>query len=195
MRCGRYVSVPGFRTLALIFAVAALCTATSVPRLTVEQLIDQSESIVSGQVVRSWSSWDRSYQFVWTHHEVTLQDAVKGELQGTVVVSEPGGTVDGKTMLIPGAVQFTTGEDVVLFLYRTPVGYLRTVGYGQGKYTLSRDRRIRSYGTQVELVAPAGPPGEAETATTLLGSLEGLPLAEFKRRVSAIVHARQGSAR
>ncbi len=179
----------------MLFAIAAVCTATSVPRLSVEQLIEQSESIVSGRAIRSWSSWDRSHQFIWTHHEIALQDVVKGELRATVVVSEPGGTVDGKTMVIPGAVQFTPGEDVVLFLYRTPVGYLRTVGYGQGKYSISRDRRIRSSGAQAEFVAPAGQEGEREHAGTPLGSLEGLPFAELKQRVSKFIGINQGSAR
>ncbi|MDQ6698777.1 MAG: hypothetical protein M3Z36_01170 [Acidobacteriota bacterium] len=178
-----------------MFVIAVACTATSVPRLTVEQLVDGSESIVSGRAVRSWSSWDRSHQFVWTHHEIALEDVVKGELRGTVVVSEPGGAVDGKTMVIPGAVQFTPGEDVVLFLYRTPVGYLRTVGYGQGKYSISHDRRIRSYGTQVEFVAPVGQQGEVRHAGTPLKSLEGLPLPEFKQRVAKIVRMNQASAR
>ena len=123
-----------------------------------------------------------------------MEEVVKGELQGTVVVSEPGGTIDGKTMVIPGAVQFTPAEDVVLFLYRTPVGYLRTVGYGQGKYSVSRDRRIHSSSPQVEFVAPSGPAGGAETGTPL-PSLEGLPLTEFKKRVSGVIRLNQGNAR
>lgn len=174
-------------SIVFLLGISTLCTATSVPRMTAEELTEQSDTIVAGRVGRSWPSWDRSHQFVWTHHEVTLNDAIKGELHRSVVVSEPGGTVDGSTMIIPGAVQFTPGEDIVLFLYRTPVGYLRTVGYGQGKYRISRDGRIHSHGTDATFVSPAGVTAKAEIVGTPLETLEGLPLAEFKHRVSKIM--------
>jgi len=69
-------------------------------------------------------------------------------------VSEPGGAVNGVTMRIAGALPFESGEEVLLFLYRTPVGC-----GGQGKYTIERPDagkgRVRANLAQVELVEPA----------------------------------------
>ncbi len=58
----------------------------------------------------------------------------KGSAAKRLIVSEPGGTVDGTTMVIPGTIQFPEGKDLLLFLYKTPIGYLRTVGEEQGEY-------------------------------------------------------------
>jgi hypothetical protein len=118
----------------LPIAVAALCEAAVVPRLTFEQLVDTSEQIVHGRVERSWVAWDRSRQFLWTHYEVSVRDSIKGGGAASIVVSEPGGSLDGFTLAISGTVQYRIGEEVVLFLHRTPIGYLRANGYQQGKY-------------------------------------------------------------
>ncbi|MDQ6706720.1 MAG: hypothetical protein M3Z85_12175, partial [Acidobacteriota bacterium] len=125
------------RNCALIFlnlGLAAIGLATPTPGLSLEDLVIRSETIVSGRVVRSWPAWDRSHQFIWTHYEVAVQDVAKGLPVKNLVVSEPGGTVDGITMLIPGTVQFPEGRDLLLFLYKTPIGYLRTVGGEQGRF-------------------------------------------------------------
>ena len=45
----------------------------------------------------------------------------------------------GQTLVIPGVPLYATGEEVVLFLHRTPIGYLRTNGYEQGRHRM-RDR-------------------------------------------------------
>jgi hypothetical protein len=121
----------------VLFLAAAACQAAVVPRLSFEPLVDTSEQIVHGRVERAWVDWDRSHQFIWTHYEVAVADMVKGPPSGRVVVSEPGGTLDGYTLAIPGVVQYRVGEEVVLFLHRTPIGYLRTNGYHQGKLAVA----------------------------------------------------------
>jgi hypothetical protein len=117
-------------------AAAAVCPAAVVPRLSFDQLVATSEQIVHGRVERSWVAWDSSRRFIWTHYEVAVRDSVKGTAQARVIVSEPGGTLDGFTLAVPGAVRYTAGEEVVLFLHRTPIGYLRANGYEQGKFAV-----------------------------------------------------------
>lgn len=119
--------------------LAGISAAAVVPRLSFEQLVDTSDRVVEGRVVRTWVAWDRARQFIWTHYEVAVSDNVKGAASSTVVVSEPGGTLDGETMAIPGVVRYSRGDEMVLFLRRTPIGYLRTNGYEQGRYRV-RDR-------------------------------------------------------
>ncbi|MDQ2899992.1 MAG: hypothetical protein M3Y07_09360 [Acidobacteriota bacterium] len=120
--------------IVLNFALAAVGCASSIPRVSFEELVDGSETIVSGRAVRSWQAWDRSHQFIWTHCEFEVRDVGKGSAAKRLIVSEPGGTVDGTTMVIPGTIQFPEGKDLLLFLYKTPIGYLRTVGEEQGEY-------------------------------------------------------------
>ncbi len=110
--------------------------ATSVIQLSFEELVDHSESIVSGQVTRSWADWDSEHKFIWTHYEVAVSAVHKGAPGATVVVSELGGAVDGQAMTVAGTVTYQPGENVLIFLTRVPNGYLRTTGWGQGKYTV-----------------------------------------------------------
>lgn len=154
-------------TLGLLLAAAA--QAVIVPALTLDDLVDQSEAVVEGRVVRSWTEWDRSRKFIWTHYEVAVAEALRGTALRTVVVSEPGGTVGDLTMQIAGAVEFAPGEEMIVFLYRTPIGYLRALGHGQGKFAV-RGGRVR--------------------ATGRLRDFDGLEAGEFKLRVRETMRRR-----
>ena len=122
-----------FRLLFLAFLAGALAHATLVPRMTLEQAVDDSELIVQGTVVRTWSAWGDKRQFIWTHYELKVSDALKGLATRNIVISEPGGTVGDTGMQIAGAPRYSVGEEVVLFATRTPIGYLRTAGLGSGE--------------------------------------------------------------
>ena len=136
------------RILIGVFACLAAQAAIA-PSLGLEQLIDGSEIIVHGRVARSWSAWDGDHKYVWTHHEIEVIDPIRGSGGAAVVVSEPGGKLDGIEMRFSGVSQYAAGEEVVLFLYRTPIGYLRTVGNGQGKYNVTPGTRAREFKARV----------------------------------------------
>lgn len=131
---------------------AALASAAVNPQYSLRDLTAASEIIVEGRVVRSWTAWDVKHLYIWTHYEVQTSDVLKGARGGTVTVSEPGGTVDDVHQLFSGTVAYAVGEQVVLFLYRTPLGYLRTRGGAQGKVSVGSgaslavlDRQIRDF--------------------------------------------------
>lgn len=155
--------------------------ATIVPSLSLEELIDGSEIIVHGRVARSWTAWDSGHKYIWTHHELDVIDPIRGARSGRVVVSEPGGTLDGVAMKFSGALPFSAGEETVVFLYRTPIGYLRTSGYGQGKYTVAQDTRVSANLRGLD-VARRGP-----ARGIALSTLEGLTVADFKARVRGLM--------
>jgi hypothetical protein len=77
---------------------------------------------------------------------------------------------------VAGATLYNQGEEVVLFLRRTPVGYLRAAGNGQGKFTITPARRLRANIRGIELV------GEAHGARP-----DGMPLDQFKLSVRRAV--------
>ena len=78
------------------------CRATIVPRLSLEEMVARSETIVSGQVTRVWTAWDSPHRFIWTHTEILVTHVAKGNRIEKLVVSEPGGVVDGLGMQIAG---------------------------------------------------------------------------------------------
>lgn len=182
----------GTKFLLIAFVVwlsPAALKATMTPRLSLENLVERSELIVHGRCLRTWSAWDADRQSIWTHGEIEIQSSLKGGGTTTVVVSEPGGRAGGLEMAIEGVPQYQPGEEVVVFLYRTPIGYLRARGLGQGKYRVTSDpggtqRRVRLILDGVSLVnSPAASP----LPSTQLRPLDGAPLGEFLSRVRGLV--------
>jgi hypothetical protein len=160
-----------------------------------DQLVDGSECIIQGRVLRSWSAWDPPHHFIWTHVEVLVHERWKDSASSahpTVVLSEPGGTVSGLTMQVAGAAAYHVGEDLVVFLYRTPVGYLRAIGNGQGKFTITQvggspERHIHSDLSGIELIR-GGPESAGRTGLRAESSkMNAMRLDEFKRTVQSFI--------
>jgi hypothetical protein len=169
-----------------------LCAASSLPRLSLESLIQQSDTIVEGRVVRKWAAMDSENKFIWTHYEIKVNSTLKGNAQPSVEIGEPGGILNGRSLLVPGGTPYTVGEEVSVFLYRTPIGYLRTTNYGQGKFIVSADARVHANHS----IDVGGAVIAAGTAAPLTGtnadSLDGTSRGDFESRIAHIVAAQQG---
>lgn len=175
---------------ATVLLIGSNAGATSVPNMTFEELADHSELILTGQVTRSWSDWDSDHKFIWTHYELSVASTQKGAPGSTVTVSEPGGVVGDRGMAIAGSVGYTPGDQVAVFLERMPNGYLRTTGWGQGKYTVDGTGHLHADGSLrgLEVVKVGAARG------TSLRTLAGITVGELKARVAARVKAQtQGS--
>ena len=177
----------GWSAAALLLSCSAL-PATTIPRLTFEQLIDASDMIASGRVTQTWGAWDAEHKYIWTHYVMNVEDSAKGSRIATVEFAEPGGNAGGSAMMIPGTVRYAVGESVVVFLSRMPNGYLRTTGWAQGKYGL--DAAGRLHGST--LVGAEMVNVKDKSSGAALNTLEGVSLSELKRRVAARVGARTG---
>jgi hypothetical protein len=104
------------------------------------------------------------------------------------VVSEPGGIVGNLGMWIADMPRYKPGEEMVLFLYKTPIGYWRARGLGQGKFEVEQsavngERLVQPALQSAVLVRPIGAPPPAGTD---LRSLRGLPLDQFKLQVRGL---------
>lgn len=115
-------------------------------------------------------------------------DVWKGNFNGELVVSEPGGTLDGINMEFPETVRYRPGEELVLFLYRTPIGYWRARGYSQGKFPVAAGpdgvRGVRLSTAGLDL-ADTGKP-LAGRARSSISEADGLSLDQFRTRVLGI---------
>jgi hypothetical protein len=88
-------------------------------------------------------------------------------------------------MRFAGALDYAVGEETIVFLYRTPIGFLRATGYGQGKYTVTPETRVRANSNGLDLLPSKGLRG-AE-----LSSLNGLTVDDFKARVRDALRRRR----
>jgi len=175
----------GTRVAAALAGLLAAASAAVAPRMTAEELVTQSELILRGHVTRSWTAWDSKHKFIWTHYEIAVGEMLRGPQGATVVVSEPGGSLDGVNMQTSGTLPFAASEDAVLFLYRTPIGYWRVVGGPQGKFTVNREGRVYAGSLGVSYVDP---PGGAAPGTPL-AAFQGIAVGDFMGRVGKLAAA------
>ena len=126
------------RMVSIACLAALNLGATAVRRLDLKELAQGSAIIAQGRIVRQWCAWDPEHRFIWTHSQVAVHEVFKGGPYATITISEPGGTLDGLSMQVSGAVRFSDGEEVVVFLRDTPLHYWRVNGWSQGKYHFSR---------------------------------------------------------
>jgi hypothetical protein len=178
---------------SLLFALGL--SATIAPSITFEQMTDQSELVVQGQVTRSWSDWDSEHKYIWTHYEIAVAGTQKGRAGATVVVSEPGGVVGDKAMAIAGVVGYSAGEQVAVFLQRMPNGYLRTAGWGQGKFAVDSTGHLHAAASMRGMEVVAVDQKAKAPRGTSLRNLEGISVGELKTRVAARVAVTEGTSR
>jgi hypothetical protein len=176
------------RTLLLLFAGFHVCSATVIPSVSFEDLVAKSDQIVSGTVTRSWTSWGPEHKLIWTRYEIRVEDAIKGAKDQTVVVSEPGGSLEGMGMSVEGAVPYAIGEQVTLFLHRYPSGDKRTVGWLQGKFITDTNGLVHpgSAGGRVEVNLKTG-----AASATPLSALDGIKPTDLRRRILAVSERRK----
>jgi hypothetical protein len=180
----------------IVFILAVAANATTIPQYSVEDLAGKSDRIIVGTVIRSSTSWGPEHKFIWTRYELAIEDTIKGATEKTLTVSSAGGHLDGKTMYIPGAVAFTAGERVALFLKTFASGDKLTVGWTQGKFDIDAGGRVHSAVGSNSGVVTLQHASVQRTSlkTTAIKTLDGLSLPEFRRRILAVA-ARTASTR
>ena len=131
-----------FSLLLVVAVVALLCSqaafATTVQKLSLQDLTKRSESIVMARVTDAVSAWDAGHKEIYTTYTLQILNAVKGRKgESTVTIRQIGGTVDNIASIVPGMPSFKRGEQVVVFLtQKDAAGYPWVMGLQQGKYTV-----------------------------------------------------------
>lgn len=135
----RSLLVAAFAAGALSPGLAPEAHATTIARLSLEQYVDASIYVVRGTVVEVWTSLDEG-DLVWTHARVKVSETLKGpDAPKELVVSSLGGTHGDLEVVVPGAAEFSVGEDNLLFLTTSgPKRYLVPVGKHTGKLIIRR---------------------------------------------------------
>lgn len=126
--------------LAALALLAAPAGATTLFRLTDEQLIDRSALIVTGSCTGVRTEWRQG--MLVTLATVRIHRTLKGEAASEVTVAIPGGVdLDREVPVavnVPGAPSIRPNERVLLFLepVDTGGGELAVTGFSQGKLSI-----------------------------------------------------------
>jgi hypothetical protein len=124
--------------------------------MSLDELVQDSDYVIYGRVIDSHMERDPATRTIWTRTELLVLDGPKGQTTTSITVTEPGGILGGRGELYPGIPQFSSGEEVVLFLYHAPGNRLRVTGLLQGVYSVVMDRQ-----TGARVVRPVVPYREA----------------------------------
>lgn len=133
----------------LMAAVPSTASAAVMTYMDIEDLVEDSDRIVHGEVEKRRTFRDDARGKVFTHTTIDVTETYLGDEQSSVTIEQFGGTYREQTHTIPGDAEFEEGEEVVVFLAenRGPSDsphYL--VGLAQSKFTVfggdDHDKRL-----------------------------------------------------
>ena len=173
--------------LAVLVAalIATSASATTLVRMSLDQLVEASTEVIRGHVVSQQTLWSPQHTRIYTYTTLALDQTYKGNPPSFPVVQQPGGTIGKVRLFVAGTVQFHAQTDYLLFLQRSaadPSKFL-LVGMMQGAYRIYRDAKTQ----EEELILPLGALARG-TPTSGAGAImagPAVPVHQFQRDVSA----------
>lgn len=125
------------RWFAISILAGASLFATTLEKLSVDDMIGKSTSIVRGSVI-STSSFQRG-PLIYTTYRLKVSQHLKGQTPDIVDVSVPGGAFGKLRQTIPGAPLLNAGPEYVIFIWTGGNGINHIIGLSQGLFKLSVD--------------------------------------------------------
>ena len=185
-----YLAVKRLTILALLAAscLAQLHSAT-LERLTLDDMITRSTSIVRGKVSGSWAAFTGS--IIYTHYKIQVSESFKGAGQDAVEIMVPGGTVNGLHQSFSGSPVLNPGDEFVFFLWTSKAGITWITGLTQGLFALPSEAaadRMATRAASRELML------DADTSRAVKDSALSLKLSDLRTRIADTLSA-QGGAR
>lgn len=124
--------------LALILS-APVVQATKIIQMNPERLAASASTVVRGTVTSVESFKNASGKKVFTETVIAVAESYKGSPGGQVRLLQLGGVVDGVKITVHGALHWTHGEEVVVFLEPYQGDSFHVAGFSQGKFQVERD--------------------------------------------------------
>ncbi len=129
------MAMPRLVAVALVFVFSWVpLYATTLEKLSLDEMIEKSTDIVRGTVTGSYSAFRGSV--IYTYFSVKILERWKGLPQSTVTVLVPGGTVGGLKQSFGGVPKLDPGAEYVLFLWTGKSGATHLIGLSQGVFNL-----------------------------------------------------------
>jgi hypothetical protein len=123
----------------LCAAIVSDARATQIVYRSPQQLGQESALVVSGTVASVESYWNDTHTKVFTKTRIAVDETFKGTSQRMIDIIQLGGTVGTVKVTVHGALQWTPGEEVLLFVEPNDAATYRVAGFSQGKFEIERD--------------------------------------------------------
>lgn len=128
-------------SISLLLSASAL--GASVIPMSLGQMINEADVIIVAKCVQTRSYWQNNK--IYTENIFNVQDSLKGSAQTEHVVTTLGGVAlhpvlkKEVKMSVPGGVEFTSGQQALLFTKRNSVAQNQVVGLSQGLFVVEVD--------------------------------------------------------
>ena len=126
--------------LALMAAFAAIhpsARATTLRRMSVADLSRAAHVVIRARCVINFTRWDAGE--IWTFTTFDVEDTWKGSAPAQITVRLLGGSAGNFTSTVSGVPRFSPGEELVLFLERTPAQDFSIVSWMQGTFRIAHN--------------------------------------------------------
>jgi hypothetical protein len=174
-----------FRCVALLLTIGGAAKATTLVRMSVAQMSHAAQAIVRARCLENSTSWDSGE--IWTFTSFEVQELWQGSAPPRITVRLLGGRAGNLTSSVSGVPRFRAGEEVVLFLERTPRGDFSVVSWEQGTF---RIRRAAATGSEsVTQDSASFATFDPATRQFELEGIRNLPIETFRAQVVAAVSA------
>lgn len=126
---------------SLVISASAL--GASVIPMSLGEMIDKADAIVVARCVETRSYWQNNK--IYTENILNVQDSVKGNVQAEHVVTTLGGIAlhpilkKEVKMSVPGGVEFSVGQQALLFTQRNSIAQNQIIGLSQGLFVIEVD--------------------------------------------------------
>lgn len=121
---------PSTVALSWALALAGSAGATTLQKLGLDEMIQQSTGIVRAKVTGSYAASVGTN--IYTYYRLDVQESFKGTPRREIAV--PGGAAGGLRQVVPGAPELIAGQEYVLFYWTSKSGLTQLLGLSQGLF-------------------------------------------------------------
>ena len=176
-------------TLILAYCAVALPAAT-LERLSLDDLINKSTTVVRGKVLNSFTATNGPV--IYTHYRIQTSETLKGQPRGVVEIQLPGGVANNLRQSFAGVPQFKAGDEYVFFLWTGKTGATQVLGLTQGLFAVASGGAAdpvttRSASHEVMLERGTGKQVKDQTLT--------MHLSDLRSRIQSTLSVAQGTAK
>lgn len=162
-----------------IVLVALAASATTLSRLKLEDLAQESTAVARLRCLSATSRWEQGE--IWTETKFEVVQREKGSLPGIVTVRLLGGSVGHLRSHVEEVPVFYPGEEVYLFLWGREGEPYQVLGWSQGSFRISRNPQ-----SGLEVVTQDSASAailDPQTRAFRREGIRNLPLAIFKEKL------------
>ncbi len=130
------------------YCINATCLLS---KLSIDERVKNSPTIIEGEVIDQHSCWNADKTSIYTVNTVLVNYRLKGSAPTTIEIITPGGTIDGKLLVVTPNAELKTGSKGVFFLQAnsTALNYTSSAQkfevYGTAQGFIEQDKIRGSY--------------------------------------------------